>query len=224
LITLLSVGVCFGLWDRISAIDIGKRFWAVRMLRWEAPAALVLVLVLSANGLVLQSYRLSINPDVPIVGGRIGVYKTDYRGAAQFASRAWSYGDGLIVTIPHIFEFYSRRDADFSTCTMLGKVLTYDGAREAPGFFDKFRGLPTIRSLEEIEDLRSRYRRLWLVQVPVDDPLDPLTTAYLRRNGRVVYQSYKSRVLLVEGTNSSAPDITQKEREINRPSWRVTAD
>ncbi len=224
LIILIAVALCFRFWDRISALDITKGLRSLRMLRWEAPVAAVLVLVLSANGYILRSYRLSINPDVPIVGGRVGVYKTDYRGAARFAARAWSSGDGLIVTIPHVFEFYARRDVDYSTCTMLGKVLTYDGAREAPVFFDKFRGLPTIRSLEEIEDLRSRYRRLWLVQVPVDDPLDPLTAAYLRAKGRVVYQSYKSRVVLVEGTNASTVGIKQKEREINRPSWRVTSD
>jgi len=224
LIVLISVAVLFRFWDRIKALDIPQRLWSLRFVRWEAPAVLVLVLILSANGYLLQSYRLSINPDVPIVGGRIGVYKTDYRGAAEFAAKEWSYGDGLIVTIPHIFEFYARRDADFSTCTMMGKVLTYDGGRGAPLFFDKFRGLPTVRSLEEVEDLRSRYRRLWMVQVPVDDPLDPLTTAYLRAKGRVVYQSYKARVIVVEGSKTSVADIKQQEREINRPSWRVTSD
>ena len=224
LLVLISVAVCFRFWDRISTLDIRNGLRFPRMLKWEAPAALVVVLVLGANGYILKSYRLSINPDVPIVGGRIGVYKTDYRGAAQFAANAWSFGDGLIVTIPHVFEFYARRDVDYTTCTMMGKVLTYDGAREAPLFLDKFRGLPTIRSLEEIEDLRSRYRRLWLVQVPVDDPLDPLTAAYLRAKGRVVYQSYKARVVLLEGTNAGAVDVKQPEREITRPSWRVTSD
>ncbi|HTY57150.1 MAG TPA: glycosyltransferase family 39 protein [Candidatus Binataceae bacterium] len=224
LIVLISVAICFRFWDRVKALNIPQRMWSVRALRWETPAFLVLVLLISANGYFLQTYRLSINPDVPIVGGRIGVYKTDYRGAALFAAHAWSPGDALIVTIPHVFEFYARRDVDYSTCTMMGKVLTYDGGRGTPIFFDKFRGLPSIRSLEEVEDLRSRYRRLWFVQVPVDDPLDPLSSAYLRAKGRVVYQSYKARVVLVDGTKSSVLDIKQKEREPSRPSWRVTSD
>ena len=224
LIILISVAVLFELWDRISSIDIPNEIRALRTLRWEAPAALVLILILSANGYILKTYRLSNNPDVPIIGGRIGVYKTDYRGVARFAASKWSPGDALIVTIPHIFEFYARRDVDYSSSTTFGKVVTYDGGQASPAFIDKFRGRPAVRGVEEIDSLRSRYRRLWVLQVGAADLFDDLTTEYLRQKGRVVYESYRCRIVLVEGTHASAIDIKQKEREINRPSWRVTSD
>ncbi len=218
LIMLLSVAILFKLRDRVSSLDLGNPPRWLRMIKWEASAALLVLLVMSANGVVLKTYRLSINPDIPIVGGRYGIYKTDYRGAAQFVARHWSPGDGLIVTIPHIFEFYAGIDADYSTCTMLSKKLTYDGGFAEPPFIDKFRGRPTIRGLEELEQMRTRYRRLWLVQVPADDPIDPLVAEYVRQKGRIVFQSHKSKVVLLEGPNTGLEQVQELEQEGNEPA------
>ncbi len=222
LLMLLSVAILFTLRDRISGLDVGNAPRWLRMMKWEAPAALVALLVLSANGFVLKTYRLSISPSIPIIGGRIGVYKTDYRGAALFVARNWVPGDGLIVTIPHIFEFYAGRTVDYSASTMLSKKITYDGGRAEPQFIDKFRGHPTIRGLEELEHVRTRYRRLWMVQVPADDPIDPLVAEYLRQKGRIVFQGHKSKVVLLEGANASLEQVQVPERESNGPVGPAT--
>jgi hypothetical protein len=138
----------------------------------------------------------------------MGIYRTDYRGAARYVAQHFEPGDGLIVAIPHIFEFYTGMNVDYSINTMLDKKITYSGALEIPHFLDKFRGYPCIRSLEELEDLRSRFKRLWIVQVPLGpaDNQNPPVIQYLARNSRVMYLSYKAEVdLLVATPHESQP-------------------
>jgi hypothetical protein len=119
-------------------------------------------------------------------------------------------GDGLIVSIPHIFEFYTGMKVDYSINTALDKKITYSGAMEIPRFLDKFRGYPCIRSLEELQDLRGRFKRLWIVQVPLG-PADNQNSAviqYLAKNAKVVYLSYKAEVDLLVAT----PHISQYQQ------------
>ena len=136
----------------------------------------------------------------------MGIYRTDYRGAALFVANHVQPGDALIVAIPHIFEFYSKLKVDYSINTMLDKKITYSGVGAIPFFLDKFRGYPCIRSLEELQDLRGLYKRIWIVQVPLGpaDNQHPDVVAYLQQNSRVAYQSYKAEVDLILGTASVA--------------------
>jgi hypothetical protein len=158
--------------------------------------------VLSTNGFVLNLYRLSRTGPTPFYGERMGIYRTDYRGAAQYVARHFQPGDGLIVAIPHIFEFYSHLSVNYSINTMLDKKITYSGVSDRPQFLDKFKGHPCVRSLEELEDLRTRFKRLWIVQVPLGpaDNQNPAVVAYLQKNARVAFLSYKAEVDLLVAT------------------------
>ncbi|MFY9987747.1 MAG: hypothetical protein WAK31_23520 [Chthoniobacterales bacterium] len=202
LLILAAVGIMFKLCDRIVR-------QGASVLRWGAAAAVFTIFVLSTNGFILHIYRLSRSAPTPYYGERMGIYRTDYRGAAQYVVQHFEPGDGLIVAIPHIFEFYTGMNVDYSINTMLDKKITYSGALEIPHFLDKFRGYPCIRSLEELEDLRSRFKRLWIVQVPLGpaDNQNPPVIQYLARNAKVVYLSYKAEVDLLVATPNVAQQI-----------------
>ena len=205
LLVLASVGIMFKACDRIVGLGATK-------LRWLAAAAVYIVFLLSTNGFILHTYRLSRTGGTPFYGERMGIYRTDYRGAAQYVARHFEPGDGLIVAIPHIFEFYSHLDVDYSINTLLDKKITYSGAQEIPVFLDKFRGYPCIRGLEELQDLRSRFKRLWIVQVPIGGGNDqnPEVVKYLENNARPMFLSYNAEVdLLVATPYASQPQYQQ---------------
>jgi hypothetical protein len=158
---------------------------------------------------VLHSYRLSHSGSTPFYGGREGIYRCDYRGAAKYVADHFQPGDGLLVAIPHVFEFYSGLKADYSFNTMLDKKITYSGALEIPHYLDKFSGHPCVRSLEELQDLRGRFKRIWLVQVPFANTQNqtPLVVKYLAANSRIAYESYRAVVNLMVAT----PNVNQPQ-------------
>jgi len=201
LLILASTGILFKLCERVVGLGAS-------VLRWVGAAAIFSVFVLSTNGFVLHIYRLSRSGPTPFYADRMGIYRTDYRGAARFVAQHFQPGDGLIVSIPHIFEYYSGRTIDYSINTMLDKKITYSGALDTPQFLDKFRGYPCIRGLEQLQDLRTRFKRLWIVQVPIGggDNQNPAVVTYLQKNARVMFLSYKAEVDLLEAIpNATEP-------------------
>jgi hypothetical protein len=67
---------------------------------------------------------------------------------------------------------------------------------------DKFRGYPTIRSLKELREVASRGRRTWLIFVPsggFPKLNSPEARVYLNEHAKVVFDSYRAKVLLIGG-------------------------
>jgi Dolichyl-phosphate-mannose-protein mannosyltransferase len=188
---LLSVGIFFKLWDAITGLDSG---W----LKWVGATALFTLFILSANQFVLKTYRLSANPTEPFYGERMGLYRADARTPSRFVAEHIRSGDGVVVAIPHMFEYYAKRKGDYSINTMLNNKITYDGSMAVPHYIDKFRGYPVIRGIEELQYLRSVYKRLWIVRTGATWS-NPEVEQYFNRNSRVVFQSYRSMVNLFDG-------------------------
>ena len=72
---------------------------------------------------------------------------------------------------------------------------------------DKFRGYPTIRSLKELREVTSRGRRTWLIFVPYGGFLNlnsPEARVYLNEYAKVVFESYRAKVLLIGGESQPA--------------------
>jgi Dolichyl-phosphate-mannose-protein mannosyltransferase len=189
LLILISVAMLYKLFDRITGLRVS-------ILRWPATAGLLVAFVLTTNGFVLQTYRLSQSPESGFYAYRMGIYRCGYREAARFVAAHFQPGDGLIVSIPHVFEYYSKLKADYSISTMLDKKITYSGAIETPAFLDKFKGYPCVRSLEELEDLRGRFKRLWILQVPIESQ-HPEVARYIAANARVAFLTYRGEVDLM---------------------------
>jgi hypothetical protein len=190
LLILTSVGILFKLVDWILSLSESK-------LRWAAVAGIITVFLIGTNGFVLQTYRLSESSSFGFYGYRMGIYRCGYRECAKFVADHFRPGDGLIVSIPHVFEYYSKLHVDYSISTMLDKKVTYSGALDTPAFLDKFRGYPCVRSLEELEDLRGRFKRIWIVSVPIEI-VQPQVGQYLSQNAKVVFQTYRGEVQLLQ--------------------------
>jgi hypothetical protein len=207
LLILAGVGIFFKMRDRIAWLggDHFPRGWPW-MLRWSGAAALTIVFVLATNEYVVKSFRLSASALNPQLFARLGYYKTDHRAAAHFVAKRFQPGDGIITFMPHIFEYYSGKYSDYSINTLLNEKITYDGGRKYPQYLDKFLGRPLIRSVDEFRDVLTRFNRVWVV-TPLDPEtsvLSPDMSSFLNGNGRVVFESYRQQVLLVEGPQSAA--------------------
>ena len=71
---------------------------------------------------------------------------------------------------------------------------------------DKFRGYPAIRSLKELREVTSRGRRTWLVFVPyggLGHLNSPEARVYLNEHAKVVFESYRAKVLLIGGESEA---------------------
>jgi hypothetical protein len=203
LVILSGVAIFFVFRDRIAGLG-GE--WApawFRGMRWTAAGSLVVWLLLATNEFAVESYRLSPDADNPALFARLGYYKTDHRGATRFVEEHRQPGDAVVAFMPHMYEFYANRTPEYSINTFLNEKMMYDGGHVSPQFIDKFRGLPLIRSLEELKDVQSRYRRLWIM-VPIRDDnvaLSPDVSNYLTHEGRVAYESYREQVVELDGAN-----------------------
>jgi len=85
---------------------------------------------------------------------------------------------------------------DYYTETILEQKITYNEKFAEPRFRDKFRGYPVIRSLKELREVTSRGRRTWLISVAYGG-YSPEVSVYLNEYAKVVFESYRAKVLLI---------------------------
>ncbi len=196
MVILLSVGIMFKWLDAIMGL---REHW----LRWGGATALLVLFFLSTNGFVLKTYRLATNPTNPFYGERMGLVRADARAPARFLADHMRAGDGLVLTYPNLFEFYSHRVGDYSINTLFDNRITYDGAINAPYFIDKYKGYPTIRGIEELQDVRSRYKRLWVVRGG-GGHTNPAVEKYFSLNAKEVFESYGVKIDLIGGERDLA--------------------
>jgi len=86
------------------------------------------------------------------------------------------------------------------------KKIIYNSKFAEPRFMDRFRGYAAIRSLKELREAISRGRRTWLVFVPYGGfghLSSPEARVYLNEHAKVVFESYRGKVLLIGGENQS---------------------
>ncbi len=210
LLILTAVGIVFQLCDRIS--QAGRTVAFGQWPRWlgsATAAGFVILLLLATNPFVLEAYNLANIQGYFAM--RFRIYRNDYRGAAQFVGAHIQPGDAVIAVIPHVFEYYAHHPAHYSMNAMYTKAVVYDGSHEVPYFVDKLGGVPSLQSLEDLEDVRTHSSRVWLVLVPsfVADTQNPQIMKYLAKCQRVVFESYRARVILLESAsrrpNESGP-------------------
>jgi hypothetical protein len=166
--------------------------------------ALLFLLFIQSNEWMMRLYRLSSPNALPGLMTRLGTYRYDQRGAAQYVASHFQSGDLIIVGIPHVFEYYAGMSGDYYIDAILNKKITYNEQLAEPRFMDKFRGYPAIRNLKELREVISRGRRTWLVFVPYGkfwNLNSPEARAYLKEHAKVVFESYRAQVLLIGGQN-----------------------
>ena len=203
LLILSGVAATVTLYDRLLSLARREGNSTVdRSFAHTAGVAMVVLLFIQSNEWLMKLYTLSSPGASPGLMTRMNTYRYDHRGAAQYVKSHFQPGDLIIVGIPHIFEHYAGMSGDYYIDTVLTKKITYNEKFAEPRFMDKFRGYPTIRSLRELREVTSRGRRTWLIFVPYggfSNLNSPEARVYLNEYAKVVFESYRAKVLLIGG-------------------------
>jgi len=159
------------------------------------------LLFLQSNEAVMKEYALSSKGDEPTLMTRMNTYRYDYRGAADYVKSHFRPGDRIIPGIPHVFAWYAGMSGDYSMDTLLGTKTGYDQLLAEPRFVDKFAGLPVVRNITELREVISPAHRTWVVFAPYanfEKLESPAVLDYLHQTGRIEFESYRAKVMLVE--------------------------
>jgi hypothetical protein len=200
LLILAGVAATVTLYDRLLSLARREGNSTVaRSVAHTTGVAMLFLLFIQSNEWLMKLYSLSRVGATPGLMTRINTYRYDHRGAAQYVKSHFQPGDLIIVGLPHIFEYYAGMSGDYYTDTVLAKKITYNEKFAEPRFRDKFRGYPTIRSLKELREVTSRGRRTWLIVSEGSQGDSPEVNVYLNEHAKVVFESYRAKVLLIGG-------------------------
>jgi hypothetical protein len=203
LLVLAGIAAAVLLYDRL--ISFARQEGDSAMARRFAHATglgVMALLFLQSNEWFLKEYTLSARGDEPGMMTRMNTYRYDYRGAAQFVKNHLQPGDLVLPGIPHVIQYYSGRPGDYFLNTLIASKVGYNQTLAEPRFSDKFSGLPTILNLTELQEVTHRGRRTWLIFAPYSaftKLQSPDVLEYLDKNSKIVFESYRVKVMLVEG-------------------------
>src|SRR5262249_24400284 len=78
-----------------------------------AGVGLLILLFVQSNESILREYMLSSTGDTPQMMTRMGTYRYDYRGAANYVGTHARPGDVILPGMPHVFNFYTGMSGDY---------------------------------------------------------------------------------------------------------------
>ena len=202
LVILAGTAAAITLYDRlVSLAHRAGNATGARVAAHATGLAVLILLFLQSNESVMKEYALSSKGDQPTLMTRMNTYRYDYRGVAQYVKNHFRPGDRIIPGIPHVFAWYAGMPGDYSMDTLLGTKTGYNQLLAEPRFIDKFAGLPVVRNITELREVISPAHRTWVVFAPYanfEKLESPSVLEYLHQTGRVEFESYRAKVMLVE--------------------------
>jgi hypothetical protein len=208
LVIMGGVAATVMLYDRI--LVLARSAGNSTVARFAAHAtglALLALLFVQSNESVLREYKLSSTGDTPQMMTRLSTYRYDYRGVADFVKTHARPGDVILPGLPHVFNYYTGFPGDYFLDTLFSSKVPYNQLLSEPRFSDKFAGLPVIRNLTELKSVVNRSGRAWIVFAPYSsfEKLNaPAVLDYIHENARAEFESYRAKVLLIQGAQPGA--------------------
>jgi hypothetical protein len=205
LVILAGAAAAVTLYDRL--VSLAHRVGDETLGRVAAHAtgvAVLILLFLQSNESLMNEYTLSSRGNQPTLMTRMNTYRYDYRGAAEYVKNHFRPGDRIIPGIPHVFAWYAGLPGDYSMDTLLGTKTGYNQHLAEPRFIDKFAGLPVVRNITELREVVSPAHRTWVVFAPYanfEKLESPSVLDYLHQTGKIEFESYRAKVMLVERAN-----------------------
>lgn len=134
----------------------------------------------------------------------------DHPAAIAYVNQHAIEGDLIFATVPHVVEHYSGRPTDYWLQTTLHLQAILDD--ESNVLRHRTIGTEMISNRESLERIFARHRRIWLIAVPQphDNTNDPVVSAYLRANMKVVFEA-SNCIVLFRGDDTRLPDLHQKD-------------
>ena len=203
LVIMGGVAATVMLYDRILVLARRAGDSTVGRLAAHATGlALLILLFVQSNESILKEYQLSSTGDAPQMMSRLGTYRYDYRGAAEFVKTHARPGDVILPGIPHVFNYYAGFPGNYFLNTLFSSKVPYNQLLNEPRFSDKFSNLPVIRNISELKEVVNRSGRAWVVFAPYasfEMLNSPAALDYIHEHGRTEFESYRAKVFLIEG-------------------------
>jgi hypothetical protein len=205
LVILAGTAAAMMLYDRV--VFLAHRAGNSTVARAAAHAtglAVMALLFLQSNESLMKEYTLSSRGDEPTLMTRMNTYRYDYRGVADYVKNHFRPGDRIIPGLPHVFAYYAGMPGDYVLDTLLGTKTGYNHLLPEPRFVDKFAGLPVVRNLTELREVVAPAHRTWVVFAPYasfEKLSSPSTVDYLDQMGKIEFETYRAKVMLVERSN-----------------------
>ncbi len=212
LVIMGGVAATVMFYDRILAL--ARRAGDSTVARFAAHATglgMLVLLFVQSNESVLKEYQLSSTGDTPQMMSRLGTYRYDYRGAAEFVKTHARPGDVILPGIPHVFAYYAGFSGNYFLDTLFSSKVPYNQLLDEPGFSDKFSSLPVIRNISELREVVNRSGRTWVIFAPYasfEGLNSPAVLDYLHEHARAEFESYRAKVFLIQGAQ---PHVTVAE-------------
>lgn len=207
LLVLSGVAATVMLYDRLVALARRESDSAIAAICAHASGIAALLLVfIASNEFFFKEYELSSTGDTPGMMTRMNMYRYDYRSADEYVKAHLQPGDVVFPGIPHVYAYYAGIPGDYFLDTLLGSKVPYNQTLNEPRFVDKFGGLPVVRNITELKEAVNRGKRTWLVFAPYasfEKLSNPKVLEYLDANARIVYETYRAKVLLIEGQSQT---------------------
>jgi hypothetical protein len=172
--------------------------WPLRVTAALFTLAAVPIVFLSTNNQVLQLHRLgwASSEVIPEVNPQWGGF--DYRSVGRLIAQQKQPGDVVIALMPHTVQYYAGFAPDYYLQSYTDRLVFYD---MKSSYMDRYTGTPVLRNARELQDLLTRYHRVWIIANPDSEfrrANDGATFAYVSQNARVVFESYQMLVYLWE--------------------------
>ena len=211
LLILAGTAAAITLYDRLVSLAHRAGNTTVARMAAHATGLIVMALLfLQSNESVMKEYTLSSKGDQPTLMTRMNTYRYDYRGAAEYVKKHFKPGDRIIPGIPHVFAWYSGMSGDYTLDTLLGAKTGYNHLLSEPRFVDKFAGLPVVRNITEFREVVAPAHRTWVVFAPYasfEKLSSPSVLDYLGQMGKVEFESYRAKVMLIERATPQAKSV-----------------
>lgn len=213
LVLVGGVAAAIMLYDHLLALARQTDDWSIPwMAAHTAGIGLLILLFVQSNESVFKEYALSSAGDAPQMMTRMGTYRYDYRGAAEYVRTHARPGDVILPGIPHVFNFYTGMSGNYFLNTLFSSKVPYDWELEQPRFMDKFAGLPVIRNVFELRDVVNRNGRAWVMFVPYasfEKLNSPAVLDYIHQNSKTEFESYRAKVYLIQAAQPGTTTVAQ---------------
>ena len=81
------------------------------------------------------------------------------------------------------------------------RQVFYDPSESSPRYLERIVGNPLVRDFDELKEILSNYRRIWVIAVPESIFIrmaGPEIRKFLQPESKVVYEGYNARVYLLQ--------------------------
>jgi hypothetical protein len=152
------------------------------------------------NTMFLQMYRLKSSPEW-MIQMLPEVYGIDYRSTDYFLKNHLLPDDIIVSLMPQTMEYYTGKKGNYYLQSYTDRQIFYDVSEVSSTYLDKYVGSQVIRNIKELMDVVNSHKRIYLVATPYAafrSSNDKVIDEFFDRNGKIVYESYKTRIYKLE--------------------------